>query len=71
MARRHAIRALGRMVAPDALTLLVRLAENQDWRIRYDAVGALSSYRSALADLVLAERRKAETNPHVAARLAE
>jgi HEAT repeat protein len=74
-ARRHAIRALGRMAAPDAIRLLCGLLDHEDWRIRFDAVGALAGYldgpvtRAMIARMDLRKRLATEDHPHVKARL--
>jgi hypothetical protein len=74
-AQRHGIRALGRLGAPEALDLLAALGDHADWRIRFEAVGALGAHvekagpsaasaRSLLRDLV-----PGESHPYVKSRL--
>jgi len=77
IARRHAIRALGRIAAPATLGLLTELAHDPDWRIRYDAAAALAEHgRSGGAGAVVAretllDRARLEKNRHVRSRLAK
>jgi HEAT repeat protein len=65
--RRHAVRALGRTTPARAYDLLVELAGHEDWRIRFDAAGALAAY--APARDFLREWRAHEQHPYVRARL--
>ncbi|MEN8151656.1 MAG: HEAT repeat domain-containing protein, partial [Planctomycetota bacterium] len=72
-ARRHAIRALGRIGAPESLPVLVELSDHENWEIRYEVAGALKLYLdtpdAAIAREVLADRARREANDHVKARL--
>ncbi|MHC4338634.1 MAG: HEAT repeat domain-containing protein, partial [Planctomycetota bacterium] len=68
--RRHAIRALGRMAAPEAFELIAELARDPDWRVRFDAVGALAAYLEDPSARVHLELRQAkEKNSYVLSRL--
>jgi hypothetical protein len=74
-ARRHAIRALGRIRPAEALPVLNVLADNEDWRIRFEAVGALQAFVKAgdaagvYAEWVLLMRQDVEELPHVLSRI--
>ncbi|MHC4861912.1 MAG: HEAT repeat domain-containing protein, partial [Planctomycetota bacterium] len=74
-ARRHAIRALGRIASPGTLGFLVRISDEPDWRIRHDVAGALASFlekegpAAAVALEVLGDRARREEHRHVRARL--
>jgi HEAT repeats len=74
-ARRHAIRALGRLRFPEALPLLAVLVDNDDWLLRFEAVGALLEFLSGegveevYARYALAERLDREDHPHVRSRI--
>jgi hypothetical protein len=76
-ARRHAVRALGRMAAPDAIRLLGDLLDDADWRLRHDAAGALGGFlkgggtRATVARMALRDRLAKEEHAHVKARLEE
>jgi HEAT repeat protein len=73
--KRHAIRALGRIRPAEALPVLESLVENEDWRIRFEAVGALQRYVRAgdaagvYAEWVLLTRQDVEEHPHVLSRI--
>ncbi|MHC4931916.1 MAG: HEAT repeat domain-containing protein, partial [Planctomycetota bacterium] len=68
--RRHAIRALGRMALPDAQELIQGLTKDPDWRIRFDAVGALAAYlEDPSARVALEIRQDEEKNTYVRSRL--
>ncbi|MHC4470758.1 MAG: HEAT repeat domain-containing protein, partial [Planctomycetota bacterium] len=75
IARRHAIRALGRIASPGTLGFLVRISDEPDWRIRHDVAGALASFlekegpAAAVALEVLGDRARREEHRHVRARL--
>jgi HEAT repeat protein len=75
-ARRHAVRALGRIADRGALAFLTGISDDPDWRVRYDAAGALAGYlpaggsRATLAREVLEDRARREEHPYVKARLA-
>jgi HEAT repeat protein len=68
--RRHAIRALGRMGSPGAQELIQELVQTPDWRVRFDAVGALAAYlEDPSARVHLELRGEQEKNPYVRSRL--
>jgi HEAT repeat protein len=71
-ARRHAIRALGRIASAAAEGLLWTAMQDPDWRVRFDAAGALGAYdnettRGALESYC--EKHLDKEHPYVRARL--
>jgi len=71
-ARRHAIRALGRIAPAEAEGLLWNAMQDPDWRVRFDAAGALGAYdnettRGALK--AYGETHLEKEHPYVRARL--
>ncbi len=77
-ARRHAIRALGRLAldGKEPYEILTGLLADPDWRVRYDAAGALGAYAEGTGYRALAARARltarwgVEENPYVKVRLA-
>ncbi|MCU0727198.1 MAG: HEAT repeat domain-containing protein [Planctomycetes bacterium] len=76
IAKRHGIRALGRMADPFSLFLLRELLAHEDWRVRYEAAGALGAFitkdplSAPVARAALADRAGTEENPFVKSRLS-
>jgi HEAT repeat protein len=76
MAKRHGIRALGRMADAFSLFLLRDLLAHEDWRVRYEAAGALGAcaakdpLSAPVASQALLDRAAVEENPHVKSRIA-
>jgi hypothetical protein len=71
-ARRHAIRALGRIAPPEAEGLLWKQMQDPDWRVRFDAAGALAAYDNETARGALktwTEKHRDKEHPYVRARL--
>jgi HEAT repeat protein len=65
IARRHAIRALGRIGDESAIGQLMNLLGEEDWRIRYEAAGALARFDSSTARAALRAAAAKEAHPHV------
>ncbi len=74
-ARRHALRALARIGAPASLYLLRDALSDADWRVRFEAAGALAEYAAKepvgglVARWALRERLSTEENAFVRSRI--